>query len=134
RSPNGATCARLAAAGALHVLIAAFVNARAVACAARELMSAGDRAVTIIACGERWSQSASDGALRFAVEDYLGAGAVIYHLPETRSPEAQTCARAFDAARVDLRQILLACGSGRELVGRAAIADIDAAAMLDVHQ
>jgi 2-phosphosulfolactate phosphatase len=52
-SPNGAACSR-AAQEAPYVLIGALVNAQAVGAAVSVLMKETDRAVTIIACGERW--------------------------------------------------------------------------------
>ena len=57
--------------------------------------------VTILACGERWKQPNEDGELRFAIEDYLGAGAILSALPAAlaRSPEARVCQGAFGLAR-----------------------------------
>lgn len=46
--------------------------------------------VTVIAAGEKWP----DGSIRFAVEDFIGAGAVISVLVGSLSPEAEAC-RAF---------------------------------------
>lgn len=116
-SPNGATCARLAR-DAPYVFAAAIVNAAAVAKAVRGILRETERAVTVIACGERWHAPSEEGALRFAIEDYLGAGAVLSKLGHPLSPEAQACARAFDACAGDLTNMLLECGSGRELRAR----------------
>ncbi|HEY6415466.1 MAG TPA: 2-phosphosulfolactate phosphatase, partial [Acidimicrobiales bacterium] len=79
-------------------------------------------------------------ALRPAVEDLLGAGAILRALrvltgvaPDRVSPEARAAMAAFDEARDDLPEWLLASTSGRELVGRGRRDDVVAAAALDVE-
>ncbi len=124
-SPNGAACAAAAEAGTA-VFIACLRNAGAVARAAAAL----GKAVTVIAAGERWE----DGALRFAVEDLVGTGAVLDALPGTHSPEAQSAVAAFRAAKGDLHKYLSECGSGRELLEKGFPQDIECAAELDVSQ
>ncbi len=70
----------------------------------------------MIAAGERWP----DGSLRPALEDLLGAGAVIGSLYDhcsgrtSLSPEAGTVATAFTASP-DVAADVLASASGREL-------------------
>jgi phosphosulfolactate phosphohydrolase-like enzyme len=49
--------------------------------------------VTVIACGERWNIPSEDGELRMALEDYLGAGAILSYLPYEKSPEARACVK-----------------------------------------
>ncbi|GIF66571.1 hypothetical protein Ais01nite_46060 [Asanoa ishikariensis] len=69
-----------------------------------------DRPLTVIAAGERWP----DDSLRPAVEDLLGAGAVIAALgAATLSPEAETAMRAYGGA--DLERTIMDSASGREL-------------------
>ena len=72
-----------------------------------------DGPVGVIACGERWP----DGSLRPAVEDLIGAGAVVAVLARTRScsPEAQAAGAAFEAAAGVLATVLEESASGREL-------------------
>ncbi|MEV4620345.1 2-phosphosulfolactate phosphatase [Asanoa sp. NPDC049573] len=71
-----------------------------------------ERPLTVIAAGERWP----DGSLRPALEDLLGAGAVIAALGAAAlSPEAATAARAFHTC-TDLRATIMDSASGRELV------------------
>ena len=131
-SPNGAACAALAREGAREVLTAGLVNAAAVAAWVQaRLAPAG--AVTVLACGERWPEpDPADGTLRVAVEDLLGAGAVLAGLPAAwRSPEAEAAVGAFLHLRSGLARALLGAGSGRELVERGFADDVQEAAALD---
>jgi 2-phosphosulfolactate phosphatase len=85
--------------------------------------------VAVVAAGERWPGSA--GALRPALEDLLGAGAVLSGLPaEALSPEARAAVAVFGGVD-DLTATLLDCASGRELVARGWRDDVLAAAELD---
>jgi len=121
RSPNGATCARR---GGKRVLVGALVNAAATAGAARR----AGLPVTVVACGERWE----DGSLRVALEDYLGAGAVLAGLPGIPlDPDAEVCRAAFSAAAPRLAALLRACPSGRELQEHGHAEDVELAARLD---
>ena len=132
-SPNGSSLTTAAAAsqgsGAnaapRSVLTGCLRNARAVAHAA--LQNGGK--ITVIPAGERWRQ---DFSLRPAFEDLVGAGAIIRHLPGTRSPEAQAAVAAFDAATPDLAALLHRCSSGKELVELGFAPDVELAVQLDV--
>lgn len=126
RSPNGASCCRT---GRGAVLVGCLLNASAVARAANVL--AGKGAVTVVACGERWQTRGEDGALRVALEDLIGAGAIIAALPGERSPEARAAAAVFQDARADMAALIADCGSGRELIARGRAADVAHAAQLD---
>ena len=123
-SPNGATCALSAAETGATVTAACLRNARAVA---RWAASAGG-SVTVIACGERWP----DGSLRPAVEDLLGAGAVIASLTGHCSPEAEAAMGAFRGMATSLPVALRGCASGRELIEKGWLQDVDYAAAVDV--
>ncbi|MBC7808516.1 MAG: 2-phosphosulfolactate phosphatase [Akkermansiaceae bacterium] len=133
-SLNGATCAQYGAA-VPALFVGAFVNAEAVANAVSLLLAKHPgTAVTVLACGERWQEpDADDGNLRFAIEDFLAAGAILSHLPDTMplSPEAKAAVAAFDAAHGSLLPTLRECGSGIELIGRGFPADVDEAAALN---
>jgi 2-phosphosulfolactate phosphatase len=122
-SPNGSEQS-LAAAETGAVLAGCLRNARSVAAAARDL----GRSIAVIPCGERWD----DGSLRPALEDWIGAGAILAHLGEDLSPEARAARAAFEACRDRLQETVLACASGRELVERGFAADVELAAALDV--
>jgi 2-phosphosulfolactate phosphatase len=119
-SPNGATLSL--ACGDVQVFAACLRNAEAVAAAAQVL--AGDGDIGVVPAGERWP----DGSLRPAIEDLLGAGAVIHHLTGPASPEAALMAGAFRTARADIAAILAGSTSGRELHARGFAADVALAA------
>lgn len=129
-SPNGATLVQLAAAQAATVLVGCLRNAAAVATACRALGGS----VAVIAAGERWvGAGEATGSLRPAVEDLIGAGAILAALCPTRpSPEAGAAIAAYRSAAPDLAGAIAACASGRELRERGYAADIALAAQLDV--
>jgi 2-phosphosulfolactate phosphatase len=129
-SPNGATCSRHAR-EVPHLFIGAPINARAVAAAVSALLEETDLNVTIVACGERWERPGEDGELRVAVEDYLGAGAVIARLDCSKSPEARICEGAFTAAGESFADLIYDCASGLELRERGFEGDVIHAAQLD---
>lgn len=123
-SPNGAQVT-LAAAQIVPVLLAGSLrNARAVAEAGQQLGSS----FNVIPAGERWP----DGSLRPALEDWLGAGAILRWLNGSRSPEAESAVALFESHRERLPTILDECGSGRELDERGHVRDKFIAGQLDV--
>ncbi|HTO91984.1 MAG TPA: 2-phosphosulfolactate phosphatase [Candidatus Sulfotelmatobacter sp.] len=125
-SPNGATLsARRASAGGV-VLCGCLRNAAAVAGAARRL----GRTIAVIPAGERWE----DGSLRPALEDGLGAGAILAGLGEELSPEARAAREAFAALESRLAEMLEHCASGRELISRGFESDVRLAAELNVSR
>jgi 2-phosphosulfolactate phosphatase len=121
-SPNGAALSFHT--GHPTVLAASLRNARAVAGAAASLGST----FAVIPAGESWPA----GELRPALEDLIGAGAVISHLPGARSPEAELAAACFEHFRADLAGALRKSGSGKELIERGFACDVDLAAESDV--
>jgi 2-phosphosulfolactate phosphatase len=125
-SPNGATVSlALAEAGAV-VLAGCLRNASAVAAAARDL----GRPVGVVPAGER----RPDGSLRPAVEDLIGAGAILHALGGRPSPEARAAVAAFLDAAPDLPAALSTCVSGRELAAHDLAADVRLAAAHDVSR
>ena len=112
-SRNGAAVA--ARAGDAVVLVGSLRNASAVA---RTIATLQDRnqartSVNVIAAGE------ADGAVRFAVEDHLGAGAIVAALTDLgidhTAPDAAVAAEGFRALKRALRHMVSASGSAREL-------------------
>src|SRR5271169_573446 len=89
-SPNGSRLSL--ACGDTPVLTGCLRNATAVARAARQI--AGDGDIGVVPAGELWP----DGTLRPAIEDLLGAGAVIHHLDLPCSSEAQIARDAYRSA------------------------------------
>jgi 2-phosphosulfolactate phosphatase len=122
-SPNGSTLTL--STGDKPTLCGCLRNAAAVA---RQAMAMGRR-VAVIPAGERWHD---DDSLRPAVEDWLGAGAIIASLNGSRSPEAAAAVAVFEAARSELAHCLTKCSSGRELMDMGYEADVACAAELDV--
>lgn len=132
RSPNGATCVRLAADGGV-VLAGCLRNPSAVAAAAKAIAAEEARTITVVPCGERWppADGAPTDGLRPCLEDLLGAGAIVKALALRGSPEAEMAERVFSGLRGQLRAALMECISGRELVERGYADDVHYAAMLD---
>jgi 2-phosphosulfolactate phosphatase len=121
-SPNGSTLS-IEAAKEATTIAGCLRNARAVASFAQ----AAGRSIAVIACGERWR----DTSLRPALEDMIGAGAVISYLEAEWSPEAQAAVAVFDAARMDLLNSLKRCASGVELIEKGLEPDLELAAQLN---
>lgn len=130
-SPNGSTIAASAPPDRV-VVTACLRNARAVGTwLADSGYGTPDRPVSVIAAGERWR---SDGGLRPAVEDALGAGAVLStlagRLAGALSVEAELCRSAYEATP-DIRAAVTDCGSGRELIEQGWAEDVEIALELD---
>jgi 2-phosphosulfolactate phosphatase len=123
-SPNGSTLA-WAAQGlpAAAIVVGCFRNATAVA----RWASKQGQDVAVIAAGERWE----DGTIRFAIEDWIGAGAIISRLSGNRSAEAEAAAASFERLRHSIHATLANCPSGRELIDSGYPDDIDLASELD---
>lgn len=132
-SPNGATCCQFAP-RVPHLFVGTLVNAQAVAGRVAQLLAASDLGVTVLACGERWKTSTVDGNIRFALEDYLGAGAILSYLSYEQSAEAQACSASFVALRDRLEALLWECESGQELRAKSRGADVRHAMQLNVYE
>lgn len=121
-SPNGAPLSLATA--SKPTLCGCLRNAKAIAEAAGRI---GGR-IAVIPAGERWP----DDSLRPCFEDWIGAGAIIEHLPGERSPEAEAAVAAWQSARPKLREQLRACPSGQELIERGFPRDVDLAGEVNV--
>ncbi|MEV5242321.1 2-phosphosulfolactate phosphatase [Streptomyces cinnamoneus] len=128
-SPNGS--AITAAAGVSTVVAGCLRNAPAVGrWLARHGYGSAERPVVVIAAGERWP----DQSLRPALEDLLGAGAIIAALESQGggplSPEASV-ARACFMQTPDVVSAVTACSSGIELARSGFADDVAIATELD---
>ncbi|MGH1489097.1 MAG: 2-phosphosulfolactate phosphatase [Acidimicrobiales bacterium] len=133
-SPNGSALTFAAAdVGATAVMVGSLRNAGAVGRA----VAAKQGTVAVIAAGERWR--GVTGPLRPAIEDMLGAGAILAAIaaaadpasPRLISPEARTAMAAFNDAAPELSERLRECGSGRELIDKGFPLDVELAAKHD---
>ena len=118
-SPNGSRLS-LACDGKL-VMAGCLRNAPAVAQAARRM--AGSGKIGVVPAGELWP----DGSLRPALEDLLGAGAIIHHLGLACSAEAQVACGAFRSAGDNLARLIRESVSERELIDGGFSDDVDIA-------
>ncbi|MDO8294880.1 MAG: 2-phosphosulfolactate phosphatase [Caulobacter sp.] len=115
-SPNGSRLSL--ACGDTPVLAGCLRNAKAVAAKARALAGQGD--IGLIPAGERWP----DDSLRPAIEDLIGAGAIIEALEGEMTAEARLARDAWRSARGDLDALIGDCLSGRELIERGFEIDV----------
>jgi 2-phosphosulfolactate phosphatase len=131
-SPNGSTIAAALREHDSIVAIGCLRNAHAVAAWLVPIVEAR-RSVAVIAAGERWN---NDDSLRPALEDHLGAGAIMSELVDLGfgdrlSPEARAAAELFDGGLAQLNDRLRNCVSGRELIAKGFAGDVDVAANLN---
>ncbi|MBT2187951.1 2-phosphosulfolactate phosphatase [Sphingobium nicotianae] len=124
-SPNGSTLTL--ACGDTPVFAGCLRNATALADSVRAF--AGGRDIAVIPAGERWPQ---DDSLRPAIEDWLGAGAIISALGLPCAPEAELARISFEAARADFAHLIRTSMSGRELIEGGYEGDVEMAIDLDV--
>lgn len=122
-SPNGATLTL--ATGTIPTLAGCLRNARAVAKAAKKF---GER-IAVIPAGERWQ----DGSIRFVLEDWIGAGAILNELEGAFSPEASAAQQTFRALKSE-PDILARCSSGKELIGKGFPRDVELASAYNVSE
>jgi 2-phosphosulfolactate phosphatase len=120
-SPNGAALS--IEGGGVVTFTACLRNASAVAHAARQL----GFTFAVIPAGERWP----DGSLRPAIEDWIGAGAVLSALPGRPSPEAAMAIAAFESVAKLCGRVLEGSSSGKELIDRGFGEDVALAAEFD---
>jgi 2-phosphosulfolactate phosphatase len=122
-SPNGSALAFHAMSTGAIVVAGCLRNALTVAQWAQSV----GRRITVVPAGERWP----DGSLRPAIEDLIGAGAILTQLSGRRSPEANLAAVAFERVADQLLEQLLLSSSGRELLERGFERDVELSAELN---
>ncbi len=90
----------------------------------RNLSAEGYRITTIeIPAGERWQ----NGSIRFAIEDYLGAGALISVLNGELSAESFAAKKYFEAFESELKDVIINSYSGKELIEKGFSEDLEIA-------
>ncbi len=129
-SPNGATCIRYAR-SVPKLLVGALINAQSVARALAHILQTTNHTISILSCGERHINPDEDGPLRWALEDDLGAGAILSYLSCEKSPEARACEGAFIHLRHELSTALINCSSGQELCNKGFADDVVHASQLN---
>lgn len=131
-SPNGSAIARAGVGGT--VVASSLRNYRAAAeWLLRRGFGSAQRPVSVAAAGERWP----DDSLRPALEDLLGAGALIHALDGGRagplSPEARAAGAVFRGTP-DVADAVMRSASGVELRHDGFGADVEVAVELDVSR
>lgn len=122
-SPNGSRLSTLT--GEIPTLAGCLRNAQRVAMAAQTY----GKHISVIPAGERWKQ---DGSLRPALEDWIGAGAIIHYLNGSKSPEAQAAEATFLQFQHQLGLCLAQIASGQELIEGGFGEDVQLAGQLNV--
>lgn len=123
-SPNGATLSLCS--GSTPTLTAGLRNARAVA---QWIEQQGVQHVCLIPAGERWP----DGSLCPALEDWLGAGAVLQAFETgVLAAEAELARANFTAVQARASELILNSVSGQELETRHFVQDVHLACAWNV--
>lgn len=123
-SPNGSSISF--AIDRSTVLCGCLRNAEATA---NQAMKLGSK-ILVIAAGEKWESE----SLRPAIEDQIGAGAILSYLKGTKSPEADGAIQTFHFARGRIEEVLKQCSSGQELISKGFPEDVELAAQLNVSK
>jgi 2-phosphosulfolactate phosphatase len=109
------------AGGPIPAMIGGFRNARSIAEAA--VRAAGERDVGVIGAGEHWP----DGEWRFALEDILGAGAILHSLGLAVEKEARRARDAYLGSGSYFADFVRGSISGRQLIAEGREAEIEEA-------
>jgi hypothetical protein len=115
------------------LLVGSWLNASSVADAANHIQKQTKADITVIPCGEQWEDiKLQEDTLRPAMEDYLGAGAILSYLAGKKSPEAELCTTAFLHAKQNIDRFIWDCGSGSELRKKGFGSDVTHCSRLNV--
>ncbi|WP_405138013.1 2-phosphosulfolactate phosphatase [Nocardia sp. NBC_01388] len=132
-SPNGSAIS--AAVSGAPVIAASLRNVNAVACwIVQQGWGTEEQPIAVIAAGEHWP---GQDALRPALEDWLGAAALLAALVENGagplSPEAWVAKVCYDSIE-DVPALIADCASGRELAGIGFADDVAVATEIDASK
>lgn len=131
-SLNGAACTWIAA-QVPALLVGCLLNASAVADTANRLKLERNVSITVIPCGEKWSDCTdNENNLRPGIEDYLGAGLILSRLTGSKSPEAEVCIGAVKSSGHRIRDLIWDSSSGRELRERGYEDDVTYCCQVDI--
>lgn len=139
-SPNGAACAELVKENNT-AYIGCLLNAKAVGEQVSKAAKNSKQNVTVIAAGEQQAIDTGEKIVYvkkrsrriFAVEDYLGCGAIMSSMTLLKSPEAEVCESAFNGSREKIEELLLESWSGKYLVQHHLMDDVKHAARLNYY-
>lgn len=137
-SPNGAACAELVGTHGT-ACIGCLLNAKAVGQYISRQAQQTHQNVTIIAAGEQRAIDTGEkivyvkkNARRvFAIEDYLGCGAIICYTDLIKTVEAEVCRLAYEASQNRLLDILWRSFSGQYLIQHNLSGDVEHAALVN---
>jgi 2-phosphosulfolactate phosphatase len=133
-SPNGAALAASLPAGTPG-FIACFLNARTAGRLLGDISRDRGTGIVLVPAGEALEDQESDLVhRRFAVEDYLGCGAILAELKVDLDEEAEACREAFLAAKIGLAGIIRDSPSGKYLVDRGQAADLSHCVLVSIHE
>jgi 2-phosphosulfolactate phosphatase len=121
-SPNGSALSAMVQ--DRSAFAACLRNASAVATAVQK----SEGRIAVIAAGEHWP----GGALRPAIEDLIGAGAILARLKGRLTPEARAAKAAYLELKDDIPDVFRGCPSGIELIEAGFPDDVELAAEEDV--
>lgn len=139
-SPNGAACSELVK-NADYAFLGALLNAKAVGEKINELALKTGRNITLVAAGEQRAiesgeriEYVKEASRRvFAVEDYLGCGAIISYTSLPKNSEALVCEAAFNSCKDQIKGILHESFSGKYLAQKNMSQDTEHCAQLNYY-
>ncbi len=123
-SPNGSSISF--AIESSTILCGCLRNAEATA---KQAMKLGSK-ILVIAAGEKWESD----SLRPAIEDQIGAGAILSFLNGSKSPEAKGAIQIFNSTKEHIEEVLRQCSSGQELISKGFPEDVDLASQLNISK
>ncbi len=133
-SPNGAALATLLPPG-MPGFVACFLNARTAGRLLGDISRDRGTGIVLVPAGEVVEDQEADlEHRRFAVEDYLGCGAVLSELKVDLDGEAEACREAFHAAKPELAGIIRESPSGRYLADRGQAADLSHCLQVSIYE
>ncbi len=126
-SPNGSSLVDIASQFKKPVFTGCLRNSRVLS----ELLNVKNFfPVLLVAAGERYPNK----MLRPSLEDFWGAGSILAALNGKKTIEAEYAIQSFNAAVKDLKDNLIACESGQELVLDGFRQDVELAADLNISE